>query len=238
MKSPIGFIQVALSWTFGLLLSLLSSSSISAQELQESNHNKEQRRIQLEAFDYGLFEQMLSQSPRREKVRLCGLDKVCMEMWKDGRLAIGRRGKLVMADFDLDGSVDRAILLEQDVADRKDFYILVASTVKTTARTVLADEVVPEVHNVVDFFWDDSRKALVIDTGERIIKPKSTLVMDETPVLMNEAADQIEKVFTWITWNPRSNRVVFSKNPPKLGTGSDVVPAVEAGDKDDRSAAQ
>ncbi len=214
-------------WLCGLSMPLAMATEdmnpeTSLEAKQEANGDSPGQSREAEPFEYEYFAEMVSLSPQKEKIRLCGLDKVCMEMWKSGRLAVMKNGKFVLGNFDGTGDSEEAMILEQDSkTGARDYFVFVTSP-RSEGRMLLAEELIPDVHNIVDFFWDPSRKAFAVDTGERLMKQDSTLRVEGSAprTVLTGQSGLIEKVFTWITWNPQQKCVVFSRIRPKLSDKS------------------
>ena len=81
-------------------------------------------------FDYDYYEELMAPVPDHEQERLCGLDKVCMTLWKKGKLQLYKEGRLFVSDFNQDGIKDEAVILEKDEPDfpeDKDYLISITT---------------------------------------------------------------------------------------------------------------
>lgn len=84
-------------------------------------------------FEFEYFEELLNTVPEKERERLCGLDKVCVELWRKGKLQIYKEGRLIEGDFNEDGITEQAMILETDSESeaeagmgRKDYWIYIS----------------------------------------------------------------------------------------------------------------
>lgn len=168
------------------------------------------------AFEFDEFQGMVAGVPNNEVERLCGLDKICVTLWKKGKLQIYKEGRVFRGDFNQDGVQDEAIILERDASDDdpedKEFLVCI-TTPENGLHKVLLHEVIPGANNVVEVFVDEARKALVIDTGGRIIRSQSMASYGDMP-LYPASAKEI-KVVVLVVWNPKTKR--FDLVTPALG---------------------
>lgn len=84
-------------------------------------------------FEFEYFDELLNTIPEKERERLCGLDKVCVELWRKGKLQIYKEGRLIEGDFNEDGITEQAMILETDSESeaeagmgRKDYWIYIS----------------------------------------------------------------------------------------------------------------
>ena len=159
-----------------------------------------------EPFEFEYFEEMMNPVESREKERLCGLDKVCVTLWKKGKLKLFKEGRLFEADFDGDGVKDEAVILEQDVEDdpMAKEYLVYISNVRDGQRKILLHELVPEAQNIIDVFWDPVKKALVIDTGGRIVKTQTMESIGGSGYMYETG--KVLKVVVVVKFNAQTNK--------------------------------
>lgn len=184
-------------------------------------------------FEYDYFEELMEPAPH-ESERLCGLDKVCVKLWKSGKLEVYKEGRLLEGDFNGDGVADAAMILEKDSKTEqvgKDYWIYVstaaaaaksdaASATKSDAAAAAKTDAppvkeghklmlysqIPDAFNVVEFGWDEEKKALVIDIGERIMHTNASMYMDPAGMVGNNMSGKTEKVLVLVSWNPTSQK--------------------------------
>ena len=207
-----------------ILTALLTSSSAFMSAPAQSDGFPSQRSgddDQKTPFDFEYFDELLGTVPEKERERLCGLDKVCIDLWRKGKLQIYKEGRLLEGDFNGDGVSEQAMILETDVqseseapADRKDFWIhITQATDESTApdklvkgRKVLLHEMLPNAFNVIDFSWDAKRKGLVIDVGERLTRSTGAGISDLNQALGTVHPGRTDKVVVVVTWNDKTNK--------------------------------
>ncbi len=160
-------------------------------------------------FEYDYYAQLTDPLPAHEEERLCGLDKICVTLWRKGKLEIFKEGRLFQGDFNSDGIEDEAMVLEKDQEDDplgKDYYIYISTKYKPDDKpTVLLHELIPNASNIVDVFWDQKRNALVIDTGGRIERNESISQIGGAAYVYESAA-KVYKVVVVVSWNPKTDK--------------------------------
>ena len=232
-------------------------------------------------FEYEYFEELIEPIEGGGTERLCGLDKVCVTLWKKGKLQIYKEGRLLEGDFNNNGIPDEAIVLEKDLADAttnqnatdtasdakgnstnnaskhettktgqatsnsvplggtgKEYWILIsektpelsdptsaAAAVPATATAnaeksnssvpenpnarkhkLLLHEKIPDAFNIVDFFVDAKKNALVVDIGERIMHTTSSMGLDPSATLGASMQGITQKVVVVIAWNSQTQK--------------------------------
>lgn len=221
------------------LLPVLTTWSVKAESLDPNTLEipkaaSPESQINETPFEFDYFQQ-LDPETEPERKRLCGLDKVCIELWKKGKLQIYKEGRLIEGDFNNDGIQEQAMILETDAANEqtgKDYWIHITqaqeqkagsdatpavgnaanSPAKADAETtpishkVLFDEMIPDAFNVIDFSWDEKRKSLVIDIGERVYHGTTAMTVDPTQTLMVAQQGKTDKVLVFVGWNAKTNK--------------------------------
>ncbi len=98
-------------------------------------------------FEFEYFDELLGTIPEKERERLCGLDKVCVELWKKGKLQIYKEGRLLEGDFNGDGVTEQAMILETDSEseaeigmERKDYWIYISQPDEVSAAKTEAEK--------------------------------------------------------------------------------------------------
>lgn len=148
-----------------------SSAQPGSTAVNEGSENKE-------PFEFDYYETLMNPLETRQRERLCGLDKVCIELWRKGKLQINKEGRLFSWDFNGDGKADEAVILEEDDEDdpaSKNYLVYITTTSEDGKTKILFHELLPEAHNVIDVFVDKTKNALVIDTGGRIVRTQTHL---------------------------------------------------------------
>ena len=181
----------------------------------------EQKAEQKTAFDFDYYEELMDPLPGKEHERLCGLDKVCVELWRKQKMQVWKEGRLFTGDFNGDGSTDEAVILEgedPDDEDEKVFYIYISSKDKATGkRKVEFHELLTEAKNIVDVFWDKNKNALVIDTGGRVVRTESaTASVGAAGVGYSYPTDKVLKVVLVVSWDAKANK--YELIQPKFET--------------------
>ncbi len=98
--------------TFYIIFFLTATSSFSVAEKND-----------LEKYlDYGLFQQLVSQTPELTDVRLAVLTEEAQRLWADGQMRIPKEGAFVEGDLNQNGIPDAGLLL----AANDGFYFLLA----------------------------------------------------------------------------------------------------------------
>lgn len=214
-----------------LVLLTIASSSASAQDFGAAGVSNSGGEEPKTPFEFEYFDELLGTIPEKERERLCGLDKVCVELWRKGKLQIFKEGRLIEGDFNEDGITEEAMILETDSvsdATQKDYWIYVSQPESEGPRIqneipeksgtpplpeklvkghkILLHEPIPDAFNVIDFFWDPKRKGLVIDIGERLMRSSSNGLSDPSQVTGVVQSGVAQKVVVVVTWNSKSNK--------------------------------
>ncbi len=171
----------------------------------------EQKAEQKTAFDYDYYEELMQPVPTKEHERLCGLDKVCIELWRKQKMEVWKEGRLFTGDFNGDGVTDEAVILEGEDPDdeaEKVFYVYISSKDKATGqRKVEFHELLAGAKNVVDVFWDKNKNALVIDTGGRVVRTESaTTSVGAAGTGFSYATGKVLKVVLVVSWDAKANK--------------------------------
>ncbi len=156
-------------------------------------------------FDFDYFEELMAPVPNHEEERLCGLDKVCVTLWKKGQLQVDQAGHILNGDFNGDGISETAIVLEQNPPDApadKSFLIYISQKQGET-RKVLLHALLPEAKNILEMFWDDEKKAIVIDTGGRFVQ--TDILSSYNGSIYSYNAGKVQKVVEVVLWNPKTS---------------------------------
>jgi hypothetical protein len=167
-------------------------------------------------FEFEYFEELMAPVEDWKDERLCGLDKVCMVLWKKGKLQIYREGRIYTGDYNLDGMPDEALILEKDDPDDptiKEFYVSITSAEKGR-RKCLLHQLIPNANNILSVDWDPEKKALIIDTGGRVTKTPMITTYGTGAIYGNT---QVIKLIVVVVWNPRTRK--FDVLTPGFGKG-------------------
>ena len=164
-------------------------------------------------FDYEYFEELMNSihavsnpNEAKESERLCGLDSYCITLWKKGQLQVYKDGRLISGDFNGDGISDDAFITERDKnggASGKEYAISITTKVNGKGK-ILMHQTLREANNIVEFFWDADKKAIVIDTGKRVVK--TATVTNVTGSGFKNESNQNFKVVATVTWNPKTEK--------------------------------
>lgn len=170
----------------------------------------EQKNEQRTPFDFDYYEDLMQPVPDKERKRLCGLDKICVELWQKQKMHVYKEGRLFTGDFNSDGITDEAVILEGEEADDPDekvYYIYISSKDKDKGeRKLWFHEVLPDARNVVDVFFDKDKNALVIDTGGRVVRTESaTTSVGASGSGYTYSTGKVRKVVIVVLWNPKNN---------------------------------
>lgn len=189
-----------------MLLAILPGSPVIAEGAVPTSNPPAAEEEKKDPFEYEYFEDLVSPVPAHEEERLCGLDKVCVTLWKKGKLQIYKQGRLFEGDFNFDSKPDEAVILEKDDPDDptgKEYYIYISSK-EGNERKVLLHELIPGAPNIIDVFIDRVKNAIVIDTGGRITRTSSIGSVGGSGYVYETG--QVIKVVVVIVWNAKSGK--------------------------------
>lgn len=175
-------------------------------------------------FDYNEFIAVRSLDPTLSEARLCGLNKVCMKLWKNGELMVPEHGMVVRADFDSDGVTDVGVAMERDKtapAEGAD-YFMVTATKKDGAYKLLETVPLEKARSIVESYWDLEKRAIAVDTGERELISESTGTMQSDGKLLTSFTAKtgtVEAKLKYLRWDKKTGKfairhgVLKSKSP-------------------------
>ncbi len=133
-------------------VAMLLSSGLSAAHAENFGFpSAETQTDQKTPFEFEYFEELLNTVPEKERERLCGLDKVCVELWRKGKLQIYKEGRLIEGDFNEDGITEQAMILETDSESeaeagmgRKDYWIYISQPEDDKTADTKSDSPAPD----------------------------------------------------------------------------------------------
>ncbi|MBX9688661.1 MAG: hypothetical protein K2X27_18275 [Candidatus Obscuribacterales bacterium] len=194
------------------IASLCFGSSAQAAPAAESISDTEKiGKIQPEGktpFDFDYYENLLQSLAKTDRIRICGLDKVCVNLWRKGKLQIFKEGRIFEGDFNSDGEADEAVILEEDDdddSDLKTYCIHISTLGKDGSRRVILHEAIPTAQNIIDVFVDRTKNAIVIDTGGRLAKTTSIESLGGVGGYMYEVG-RVIKVVAVVAWDKKSQK--------------------------------
>lgn len=195
------------------LLSLSSCIAVLADDSAPSNSTEPtvtSSPAQEKVFDFDFYKSMVDPLNGDGSERLCGLDQACIELWHKEKLEIYKDGRLFSGDFNGDGKLDEAIILEKDNPKMmlgKEFYILITTTDDDGKQKVLLHALLPNASNIVSTRWDKANNALLIDTGGRSQHSNINVTQIGGPSVINETGNaKSEKSVISIVWNSKANK--------------------------------
>lgn len=166
-------------------------------------------------FDYQEFAAIKALAPEMEDARLCGLNKVCMRLWRDGEMSVPEHGMVVREDLDSDGATDVAVMLEKDkpkVEEGLDYFIIMANR-SSAGWKLLGLKQIEDARSIVGAAWDAEKKGVAVDAGERHLVSESTVTMEEGRLIggLRHHSGNVEIIYTYVTWNPRTKKFELRK---------------------------
>lgn len=162
-------------------------------------------------FDYDEFLAIRSLDPNMQEARLCGLNKMCMRFWKNGEMMVPEHAMVVRADFDGDGTVDTGVAMEKDKPEGQeglDFFIMAATKEKNVYKLMQTISL-PTAHTIVEVYWDEIKKQIGIDTGERQVTSESTVFAQADGKLVGgfkPKSGMVESRLTYLRWNAKEKK--------------------------------
>lgn len=161
-------------------------------------------------FDYDEFLAVRSLDPEMQESRLCGLNKVCMRLWKNGEMKVPEHGMVVRADFDGDGETDIGVAMERDKPNELeglDYFVMAAAKTKDGSKLLQTYPLVG-AHTIIEMYWDSVKKSMAIDSGERQLTSESTVTLSDgnRTVSFSPKTGAVEMRLTYLRWNDKSKK--------------------------------
>lgn len=161
-------------------------------------------------FEYDEFTAIRALDPTMADARLVGMNKACMRLWKHGEMAATERGMVVRADFNGDGLTDIAIAMEKDRPNSEellDYFVVAAARTKDGGHKLMQTVPLSNAHTVVEMHWDDERKSITVDSGERELASQSTVTMLGNGSIIGGLSKKTGDVYTglmFLTWDVKT----------------------------------
>lgn len=165
-----------------------------------------------EFFDYQEFIAVRALDPEMAEARLCGMNKMCMRLWKNGELMATEHGMVVRADFNEDGERDIGIAMEKDKPEPEegiDYFIMAATKNKDGSYRLLQTVPLHSAHAVIDTYWAEPKHSIAIDTGERQLMSESTVTMQGNGKLIggfSKKTGTVEAHLTYLSWDAKAKK--------------------------------
>jgi hypothetical protein len=173
-------------------------------------------------FDYEEFVAVRALDPNMQEARLCGMNKACMRLWKNGDLLATEHGMVVRADFNDDGERDIGIAMEKDKAapaEGIEYFVMAATRNKDGSFRLLQTVPLPGTHAVIDTFWEEPKHSIAVDTGERQLMSESTVTMAGDGKLIggfSKKTGNVETRLTYLNWDAKNKKFDTSRSYVKL----------------------
>jgi hypothetical protein len=173
-------------------------------------------------FDYNEFEAVRALDPNMTEARLCGMNKACMKLWRNGDMLATEHGMVVRADFNGDGQTDIAVALEKDHPDSLDvidYYVIAAARSKDGGLRLMETVPFPPGHSIVEMLWDDKKHAISVDTGERQLVSQSTVTMLGSGNILgglSKKTGEVEIRLTFLNWDSKTRKFDVSHGTFKI----------------------
>ena len=180
-------------------------------------------------FDYEEFSAIRALDPNMSEARLCGMNKACMKLWKNGEMLATEHGMVVRADFDGDGSTAVGVAMEKDrpgsehaapgAEEQLDYYMVMARHSKDNTYSLMQTVPLRDAHNVVECSWEDRKHAIAVDVGERQLISQSTVTMLGDGKLLgglSKKTGELEMRMTYLTWDAKAKKFDTSHGTIKL----------------------
>lgn len=163
-------------------------------------------------MDYDEFISVRALDPAMAEARLCGMNKTCMKLWKDGEMLVKERGMVVRADFDDNGEGDIGIAMEKDKAlpdEGIDYFIMTASKQKDGTMKLMQTVAIPKANTIVETYWDALKKGIAVDSGERQLTSESTVTVPgdgKLSINFRPKTGSVQSHLTFLLWNNKQQR--------------------------------
>lgn len=173
-------------------------------------------------FDYNEFEAVRALDPNMSNARLCGMNKVCMKLWKNGEMLATEHGMVVRADFNGDGQTDIAVALEKDHSASEtslDYFVIAAARAKDGGLRFMETVPFGTGHPIIELFWQEPKRAIGVDTGERQFYSQSTVtVLGSGNILggLSKKTGEVEARLTYLNWDTKSRKFDLSHGSSKI----------------------
>lgn len=173
-------------------------------------------------FDYNEFEAVRALDPTMSNARLCGMNKVCMKLWKNGEMLATEHGMVVRADFNGDGQTDIAVALEKDHSNSEsslDYFVIAAARAKDGGLRFMETVPFGTGHPIIELFWQESKRAIGVDTGERQFYSQSTVTMVGSGNILgglSKKTGEIEARLTYLNWDTKTRKFDLSHGTSKI----------------------
>jgi hypothetical protein len=163
-------------------------------------------------FEYDEFTAIRALDATMAESRLAGMNKTCMRLWKNGDMAATEHGMVVRADFNGDGLTDTAVAMEKDrpnAEDVLDYFVVAAARTKEGGYKLMQTVPLTDAHTIVEMHWDDERKSITVDTGERELASQSTVTMLGNGSIIGGLSKKSGDVYTgltFLTWDGKTKK--------------------------------
>jgi len=159
------------------------------------------------------FRRVVAFFPELRSPRPANLKREGYALWERGELRLpATPATLLEADFDGDGELDRAVLVETGADQRPQRHLLVVLGISGVWRRGLLQRL--DARSTGDLLWDEGRRALGLDTGKRRrATHPARLVVEDGVVTHSEAGFVLEDwLVSPFVWNPFQRR--FERREP------------------------
>lgn len=162
-------------------------------------------------FDYDEFAAVRALDPTMSDARLCGLNKACIKLWKNGEMLVPEHGMVVRADFNEDGITDIGMAMEKDKPEGEvglNYFFMTATKTKEGYK-LMETTALPKAHTLVEAYWDMLKKSIAIDTGERQLISESTVTMQADGKLLGNFSPRtgnVETRLTYLHWDDKRHK--------------------------------
>lgn len=162
-------------------------------------------------FDYDEFVAVKALDPNMADARLCGMNKSCMKLWRNGDMLVPEKEMVVRADIDGDGFQDIGVALEKDRpdSDQLDYFELCAHHDPKNGWRLLETVPIKTSHAIIETAWDEKQKSITVDTGERYLVSESTVTMMSDGKMLggiHHRAGEAEILLTYLKWDAKTNK--------------------------------
>lgn len=172
----------------------------------------EQLPAQERYLDFHTFRALQSLAPELVGARLCSLTQVAHELWERGQLRVPETG-IVKGDYKGDGHEHWAILLAAGPNAERCTWVLIATRAGDRWRRLLLQQLEVDDRVVgIDLLWDETRRAIGIDLGERKrITAPATLRSQDGRVVEARPGYVIEArlISHFIRWDDQLNQFKY-----------------------------
>jgi len=159
------------------------------------------------------FRRVVALFPELRSPRPANLKREGYALWERGELRLpATPATLLEADFDGDGELDRAVLVETGADQRPKRHLLVVLEISGVWRRGLLQRL--DARSTGDLLWDEGRRALGLDTGKRRrATHPARLVVEDGVVTQSETGFVLEDwLVSPFVWNPFQRR--FERREP------------------------